>query len=195
MEQRMQGMVADTKHKWEKECERRVNAKQLEMQNQLWVKDEKLKQLKAIVTESSNSATGVGPTEHPGKPQKRSASPSPIPDFSQAPPHQTPGNLRAARDRYHDPSSSSTPTTFSSLSVASCISDWEHRFPLDSRESRQPETPQYGSRTPGPYYDGSSSVGRRRGQRLAADAETPTTDLELHRQFINGIGAHNLRVG
>uniref|UniRef100_A0A3B5KZX4 Kinesin-like protein n=1 Tax=Xiphophorus couchianus TaxID=32473 RepID=A0A3B5KZX4_9TELE len=52
MEQRMQGMVSDTQHKWEKECERRVNAMQLEMQNKLWVKDEKLKQLKAIVTES-----------------------------------------------------------------------------------------------------------------------------------------------
>ncbi|XP_036951835.1 kinesin-like protein KIF23 isoform X5 [Acanthopagrus latus] len=89
MEQRMQGMVTDTKHKWEKECERRVNAKQLEMQNKLWVKDEKLKQLKAIVTESGGS--GSCPTEHPDKPdrpsrerdriltQKRSASPSPLP--------------------------------------------------------------------------------------------------------------------
>ncbi|KAK5615414.1 Kinesin-like protein kif23 [Crenichthys baileyi] len=89
MEQRMQGVVTDTKLKWEKECERRVNAKQLEMQNKLWVKDEKLKQLKAIVTE--NSDPGSGPTEQPGKPerpsrerdrniaQKRSASPPPLP--------------------------------------------------------------------------------------------------------------------
>uniref|UniRef100_A0A6Q2YNX9 Kinesin-like protein n=1 Tax=Esox lucius TaxID=8010 RepID=A0A6Q2YNX9_ESOLU len=51
MEARMQGMVTDTKHKWEKECDRRVNAKELEMRNKLWVKDEKLKQLKAIVSE------------------------------------------------------------------------------------------------------------------------------------------------
>uniref|UniRef100_A0A673KF61 Kinesin-like protein n=1 Tax=Sinocyclocheilus rhinocerous TaxID=307959 RepID=A0A673KF61_9TELE len=51
VETRMQGIVTDAKLKWEKECERRVNAKQLEMQNKLWVKDEKLKQLKAIVTE------------------------------------------------------------------------------------------------------------------------------------------------
>ncbi|XP_044049909.1 kinesin-like protein KIF23 isoform X7 [Siniperca chuatsi] len=90
MEQRMQGMVTDTKLKWEKECERRVNAKQLEMQNKLWVKDEKLKQLKAIVTESSNGGSS-GPIERPEKPdrpsrerdrniaQKRSASPSPLP--------------------------------------------------------------------------------------------------------------------
>ncbi|XP_015256840.1 PREDICTED: kinesin-like protein KIF23 isoform X3 [Cyprinodon variegatus] len=88
MEQRMQGMVTDTKMKWEKECERRVNAKQLEMQNKLWVKDEKLKQLKAIVTE--NGGPGSGPTEPPVKPdrpsrerdrhvaQKRSASPTPL---------------------------------------------------------------------------------------------------------------------
>ncbi|XP_029283281.1 kinesin-like protein KIF23 isoform X4 [Cottoperca gobio] len=93
MEQRMQGMVTDSKLKWEKECERRVNAKQLEMQNKLWVKDEKLKQLKAIVTESSSSSCGGGsgfPLERPEKPErpsrerdhnmghKRSASPSPL---------------------------------------------------------------------------------------------------------------------
>lgn len=73
--------------------ERRVNAKQLEMQNKLWVKDEKLKQLKAIVTESSSGGGGGGgcSTERPEKPerpsrdrdrnmaQKRSASPSPVP--------------------------------------------------------------------------------------------------------------------
>lgn len=69
-----------------------MNAKQLEMQNKLWVKDEKLKQLKAIVTESSSGAGGGGcSTERPEKPerpsrdrdrniaQKRSASPSPVP--------------------------------------------------------------------------------------------------------------------
>ncbi|XP_039901456.1 kinesin-like protein KIF23 isoform X4 [Simochromis diagramma] len=89
MEQRMQGAVTDTRLKWEKECERRVNAKQLEMQNKLWVKDEKLKQLKAIVTESSSG--GSAPAERPEKPerpsrerdrniqQKRSPSPSPLP--------------------------------------------------------------------------------------------------------------------
>ncbi|XP_070759349.1 kinesin-like protein KIF23 [Enoplosus armatus] len=102
MEQRMQGMVTDTKLKWEKECERRVNAKQLEMQNKLWVKDEKLKQLKAIVTESNGGGGGSCPTERPQKPdrpsrerdrnigQKRSASPSPLPvsywDDQTAPP-------------------------------------------------------------------------------------------------------------
>ncbi|XP_027859386.1 kinesin-like protein KIF23 isoform X8 [Xiphophorus couchianus] len=67
MEQRMQGMVSDTQHKWEKECERRVNAMQLEMQNKLWVKDEKLKQLKAIVTESKT----------PGRPDPQPRQPLP----------------------------------------------------------------------------------------------------------------------
>ncbi|KAM9826140.1 kinesin-like protein KIF23 isoform X5 [Syngnathus typhle] len=91
MEQHMQGMVTDAKLKWEKECERRVNAKQLEMQNKLWVKDEKLKQLKAIVSESSRGSSSSSSTERPEKPerpsrdrdrkygQKRSASPSPPP--------------------------------------------------------------------------------------------------------------------
>ncbi|XP_055777723.1 kinesin-like protein KIF23 isoform X5 [Salvelinus fontinalis] len=74
MEARMQGMVSDTKHQWEKECERRVNAKQLEMQNKLWVKDEKLKQLKAIVSESNSSATPEQqrPPPPPDKPQRNS---------------------------------------------------------------------------------------------------------------------------
>uniref|UniRef100_A0A8C7HRW6 Kinesin-like protein n=1 Tax=Oncorhynchus kisutch TaxID=8019 RepID=A0A8C7HRW6_ONCKI len=71
MEARMQGMVSDTKHQWEKECERRVNAKQLEMQNKLWVKDEKLKQLKAIVSESNNSTTSEQ-QRPPDKPQRNS---------------------------------------------------------------------------------------------------------------------------
>lgn len=65
-----------------------MNAKQLELQNKLWVKDEKLKQLKAIVTE--NGGASGGPAEPPRKPerpsrerdrnvaQKRSASPTPL---------------------------------------------------------------------------------------------------------------------
>ncbi|XP_033971863.1 kinesin-like protein KIF23 isoform X4 [Trematomus bernacchii] len=193
MEQRMQGMVTDTKHKWEKECERRVNAKQLEMQNKLWVKDEKLKQLKAIVTESNSSSSGSGfPSEHPEKPERpsrerdhmRSASPSPLQDFNQTPSHQNRANVRAAQDPHSTSSfSSTTTTTFSSStcsssssvypSVASCITDWEHKCPVDSSsKARQLGTPQCSSRTPGPYQ-GASSVGRRRGQRWATDTEAP----------------------
>ncbi|CAN9499362.1 unnamed protein product [Ophioblennius macclurei] len=89
MEQRMHGAVSDTQHKWEKECERRVNAMQLEMQNKLWVKDEKLKQLKAIVTENKGGQSRPDPpprqtpSQRPSReeriPAKRSASPSPVP--------------------------------------------------------------------------------------------------------------------
>ncbi|XP_067276623.1 kinesin-like protein KIF23 isoform X4 [Pseudorasbora parva] len=81
MESRMQGIVTDHKLKWEKECERRVNAKQLEMQNKLWVKDEKLKQLKAIVTEGkTENRQPQRPSREKDKvPPKRSASPSPVP--------------------------------------------------------------------------------------------------------------------
>uniref|UniRef100_A0A3P8U4M2 Kinesin-like protein n=1 Tax=Amphiprion percula TaxID=161767 RepID=A0A3P8U4M2_AMPPE len=88
MEQRLHGVVSDTQHKWEKECERRVNAMQLEMQNKLWVKDEKLKQLKAIVTESKTTGRPEPPPrqtqpKRPSReerlPAKRSASPSPLP--------------------------------------------------------------------------------------------------------------------
>ncbi|XP_054632516.1 kinesin-like protein KIF23 isoform X2 [Dunckerocampus dactyliophorus] len=90
MEQRMHGAVTDTQHKWEKECERRVNAMQQQMQNKLWVKDEKLKQLKAIVTESKTPGRPEPPPrqtqpKRPSReerlptPAKRSASPSPGP--------------------------------------------------------------------------------------------------------------------
>ncbi|XP_034535871.1 kinesin-like protein KIF23 isoform X2 [Notolabrus celidotus] len=183
MEQRMQGVVTDTKLKWEKECERRVNAKQLEMQNKLWVKDEKLKQLKAIVTESSSS--GGFSVERPEKPErpsrerdrsmarKRSASPSPLPDVSQTLTNQNRANVRAVQD----PSPTSSSSSSSYLSVASCISDWEQRFPVDSSSrARHAGTPQYRSRTPTPYQ-GTSSVGRRRGQRWAPDSEAPAANL------------------
>ncbi|KAM6936947.1 kinesin-like protein KIF23 [Xenentodon cancila] len=105
MEHRMHGAVSDTQHKWEKECERRVNAVQLEMQNKLWVKDEKLKQLKAIVAEGKTPGRPDPPprqtqpqrpsreerqrdqSQRPSReerqrdqpqPAKRSASPSPV---------------------------------------------------------------------------------------------------------------------
>ncbi|KAG7333220.1 hypothetical protein KOW79_003355 [Hemibagrus wyckioides] len=86
MEARMQGLVSDEKFRWQKECERRVNAKELEMQNKLWVKDEKLKQLKAIVTESKADTRPPDKPQRPSRekdrvpvPAKRSASPSPMP--------------------------------------------------------------------------------------------------------------------
>ncbi|XP_028257202.1 kinesin-like protein KIF23 isoform X2 [Parambassis ranga] len=184
MEQRMQGMVTDTKLKWEKECERRVNAKQLEMQNKLWVKDEKLKQLKAIVTESSS---GVCPTDRPEKPerpsrerdrnvaQKRSASPSPLPDYNQTPSHQNRARVRAVQDAYppSTPSSSSSSSSPTYPSVASCISEWEHKFPVDpSSQTRYPSTPQSRSQTPAV-----NSVGRRRGQRWAPGTEASAMTL------------------
>ncbi|XP_046282649.1 kinesin-like protein KIF23 isoform X6 [Marmota monax] len=101
LEARLQGMVTETTMKWQKECERRVAATQLEMQNKLWVKDEKLKQLKAIVTEPK--------TEKPERPSRerdrekvtqRSVSPSSVPN---APPirlrHR---RSRSAGDRWVD---------------------------------------------------------------------------------------------
>ncbi|XP_076005761.1 kinesin-like protein KIF23 isoform X2 [Genypterus blacodes] len=91
MEQSMKGKVTDTQHKWERECERRVNAKELEMRNQLWVKDEKLKQLKDILKEGKTS-THPEPPPRQTRPQrlfteertpaKRSSSPTPLPGCS-----------------------------------------------------------------------------------------------------------------
>ncbi|XP_032325170.1 kinesin-like protein KIF23 isoform X8 [Camelus ferus] len=80
LEARLQGMVTETSMKWEKECERRVAAKQLEMQNKLWVKDEKLKQLKAIVTEPKSDKPERPSRERDReKVTPRSASPPPVP--------------------------------------------------------------------------------------------------------------------
>uniref|UniRef100_A0A665U960 Kinesin-like protein n=1 Tax=Echeneis naucrates TaxID=173247 RepID=A0A665U960_ECHNA len=119
MEQRMNGVVSDTQHKWEKECERRVNAMQLEMQNKLWVKDEKLKQLKAIVTESKT----------PGRPDPPPRQPQPQPQPRPHPHPQRP-----------------IPSASSSLSVASSITAWEQRATQDIRPGiRSPPTP---TRTP-----------------------------------------------
>ncbi|KAF2986600.1 hypothetical protein EK904_011255, partial [Melospiza melodia maxima] len=68
LEARLQGMVAETSLKWEKEC------------NKLWVKDEKLKQLKAIVTEPRAERPERPSREREReKPLPRSVSPSPAP--------------------------------------------------------------------------------------------------------------------
>ncbi|XP_034734862.1 kinesin-like protein KIF23 isoform X3 [Etheostoma cragini] len=136
LEQRMQGMVTDTQYKWEKECDRRVNAMQLEMQNKLWVKDEKLKQLKAIVTESKTPGRPDPPprqtqrqprSQTPRLPQpqtqpqtqpqwpsreerlpaKRSASPSPIPTMTPVRPlHRRSRSAGGEKWVDHKPSSS-----------------------------------------------------------------------------------------
>nr|XP_054954848.1 kinesin-like protein KIF23 isoform X6 [Pan paniscus] len=125
LEARLQGMVTETKMKWEKECERRVAAKQLEMQNKLWVKDEKLKQLKAIVTEPK--------TEKPERPSRerdrekvtqRSVSPSPVPLSSNYIPQISNGQQLMSQPQLHRRSNSC-----SSISVASCISEWEQKIP------------------------------------------------------------------
>ncbi|XP_077419795.1 kinesin-like protein KIF23 isoform X2 [Vanacampus margaritifer] len=157
MEQRMQGMVTDAKYKWEKECERRVNAKQLEMQNKLWVKDEKLKQLKAIVSESSSSTGGP---ERPSRDRDRNhGEPSPLPDLRQTPSHQSQAKIRAVQDN--------SPTS-SYPSVATFISEWEQRRPVDS-QYREAGTPQCS-------HD-ADRANRRRGQRFASETEAPATRL------------------
>ncbi|XP_058244419.1 kinesin-like protein KIF23 isoform X1 [Hemibagrus wyckioides] len=169
MEARMQGLVSDEKFRWQKECERRVNAKELEMQNKLWVKDEKLKQLKAIVTESKADTRPPDKPQRPSRekdrvpvPAKRSASPSPMP-ASEYIHHKV---FRPA------PLSPST----SSVSVASCISEWEQRTPQANRQG-SPSPPHGRSRAQGP----SGSLSRRRGRCWARDCEVPVypADVEL----------------
>ncbi|XP_040595773.1 kinesin-like protein KIF23 isoform X6 [Mesocricetus auratus] len=124
LEARLQGMVTETSMKWQKECERRVAATQLEMQNKLWVKDEKLKQLRAIVTEPK--------PEKPERPSRerdqekiiqRSVSPSPVPLSSNNIAQISNGQQLMSQPQLHRRSNSC-----SSISVASCISEWEQKL-------------------------------------------------------------------
>ncbi|XP_069767804.1 kinesin-like protein KIF23 isoform X4 [Narcine bancroftii] len=106
--------------------ERRVQAKQLEMQNKLWVKDEKLKQLKAIVAESRVERPEKPariPREKDQKVQVRSASPPSVPfPSSTAQPLPTTQWYPTSRSQLHRRSNSC-----SSISVASCILEWEQK--------------------------------------------------------------------
>lgn len=92
-------------------------------------------------------------------------------DLGQTPLSQNPASVRGVQDPVPTSAPSSSSSSFPS--VASYISDWEQRFPLDSgSQSRQPGTPQFGSRTPTPCH-GASSVGRRRGRCWAPETEVP----------------------
>uniref|UniRef100_A0A673KIM3 Kinesin-like protein n=1 Tax=Sinocyclocheilus rhinocerous TaxID=307959 RepID=A0A673KIM3_9TELE len=161
VETRMQGIVTDAKLKWEKECERRVNAKQLEMQNKLWVKDEKLKQLKAIVTEgkTENRQPQRPSRENDKVPAKRSASPSPVPpiyNFSQTV-RPDPHFLRPG-----------------SVSVASCISEWEQGVPQSRRQGSQ--SPPVSRKRAQGLPD---SLSRRRGRCWAREVPVQPAEVDL----------------
>ncbi|XP_038622980.1 kinesin-like protein KIF23 isoform X2 [Tachyglossus aculeatus] len=146
LEARLQGMVTETTMKWEKECERRVAAKQLEMQNKLWVKDEKLKQLKAIVTEPKS--------EKPQRPSRerdrekilpRSVSPSPVPPPSSHGAQPANSQHPASQPQPHRRSNSC-----GSISVASFISEWEQKIPRFRTPSHAPSLPQHRPQEPEP---------------------------------------------
>ncbi|XP_023789523.1 kinesin-like protein KIF23 isoform X3 [Cyanistes caeruleus] len=165
LEARLQGMVAETSLKWEKECERRVAAKQLEMQNKLWVKDEKLKQLKAIVTEPRAERPERPSREREReKPLPRSVSPSP------APSRGDPAEPGASQEAPRVPRRSNS---CSSISVASCVLEWEQRGP-----SRQPAaTPKSGN-----MAGAEPGSARRRGMCWSRVLELPRDREELEQE-------------
>ncbi|XP_051484809.1 kinesin-like protein KIF23 [Apus apus] len=128
LEARLQGMVAETTMKWEKECERRVAAKQLEMQNKLWVKDEKLKQLKAIVTEPKNEKPERPSRERDReKPVQRPMSPSPVPPPSNC--------IAQVQQLVSNPQGHRRSNSCSSISVASSVMEWEQKTPWHKQTS------------------------------------------------------------
>ncbi|XP_071424300.1 kinesin-like protein KIF23 isoform X3 [Pithys albifrons albifrons] len=166
LEARLQGMVTETSLKWEKECERRVAAKQLEMQNKLWVKDEKLKQLKAIVTEPRAEKPERPSRERDrDRPVQRSVSPPPVPSCSnsaQVGPSQQPPS---------PPQGPRRSNSCSSISVASCVLEWEQKTPSHKQSTSN-------ARTKEPSRDCNSSH-RRRGMCWTGVLEVPRHREEL----------------
>uniref|UniRef100_A0A8C2UJ20 Kinesin-like protein n=1 Tax=Coturnix japonica TaxID=93934 RepID=A0A8C2UJ20_COTJA len=173
LEARLQGMVAETTMKWEKECERRVAAKQLEMQNKLWVKDEKLKQLKAIVTEPKSEKPERPSRERDReKPIQRSISPPPVPPSSNFITQVPNSQQFVSNQQVHRRSNSC-----SSISVASCVMEWEQKTPshkhtggISKTRTRQQE--------PGQSRDCNTSD-RRRGMCWTGITEVPKRRDEL----------------
>ncbi|XP_008933254.1 PREDICTED: kinesin-like protein KIF23, partial [Merops nubicus] len=182
LEARLQGMVAETTMKWEKECVKgfmfflpflcRVAAKQLEMQNKLWVKDEKLKQLKAIVTEPKNEKPERPSRERDReKPLQRSVSPSPAPLSSNT--AQVPNSQRLpSHPQLHRRSNSC-----SSISVASCVMEWEQKIPPHLQSSGTPHA-RSRRQEPGQTRDYNTSE-RRRGMCWTGVIEVPRSRDEL----------------
>ncbi|XP_067999662.1 kinesin-like protein KIF23 isoform X1 [Melanerpes formicivorus] len=171
LEARLQGMVTETTMKWERECERRVAAKQLEMQNKLWVKDEKLKQLKAIVTEPKTDKPERPSRERDReKPAPRSVSPSPAPPS---------GNLLAqvpqSQQVVSSPQLHRRSNSCSSISVASCVLEWEQKTP-SHKQTRG--TPSARSRHQEQNRDFNTSD-RRRGKCWTGVLEVPRRRDEL----------------
>ncbi|XP_031411230.1 kinesin-like protein KIF23 isoform X14 [Meleagris gallopavo] len=173
LEARLQGMVAETTMKWEKECERRVAAKQLEMQNKLWVKDEKLKQLKAIVTEPKSEKPERPSRERDReKPIQRSVSPPPVPPsgnfITQVPNSQQ----LVSNQQVHRRSNSC-----SSISVASCVMEWEQKTPSHKHTGGNSKT-RTRQQEPGQSRDCNTSD-RRRGMCWTGITEVPKRRDEL----------------
>ncbi|XP_030915525.1 kinesin-like protein KIF23, partial [Geospiza fortis] len=170
LEARLQGMVAETSLKWEKECERRVAAKQLEMQNKLWVKDEKLKQLKAIVTEPRAERPERPSREREReKPLPRSVSPSPAPSCGD------PAELGDSRGASRLPRRSNS---CSSISVASCVLEWEQRGP-SCEPASIPKSKNKAGAEPGSAWP---SPARRRGVCWSRVLEVPRDREELEQE-------------
>ncbi|RLV92594.1 hypothetical protein DV515_00013704 [Chloebia gouldiae] len=152
LEARLQGMVAETSLKWEKEC------------------DEKLKQLKAIVTEPR--------AERPERPSRererekalpRSVSPSPAPSCDD--PAEV-GDSRAA------PQVPRRSNSCSSISVASCVLEWEQRGP-SCEPASIPKARNKAGAEPGSAWP---SPARRRGMCWSRVLEVPRDREELEQE-------------
>ncbi|KAM6119550.1 LOW QUALITY PROTEIN: kinesin-like protein KIF23 [Pterocles gutturalis] len=172
LEARLQGMVAETTMKWE-ECERRVwRAKQLEMQNN-WVKDEN-EAMKAIVTEPKNEKPERPSRERDReKPVQRSVSPSPVPTSSNCI-TQVPNSQRLVSN----PQVPRRSNSCSSISVASCVMEWEQKTPSHKQTSGTSNA-RSRHQEPGQSRDYNTSDRRRGSFTGVIEVPSPRDELQI----------------
>uniref|UniRef100_F7AYN4 Kinesin-like protein n=1 Tax=Ciona intestinalis TaxID=7719 RepID=F7AYN4_CIOIN len=88
LESKIKGAVANTKAHVEKECDKRVRSVQAEMQEKMWVKDERLRQLKNIISTGREGRPTTRRCQTPLKQPISSATPTPVPGAPIAPKHR-----------------------------------------------------------------------------------------------------------
>ncbi|XP_078576433.1 kinesin-like protein KIF23 isoform X1 [Branchiostoma floridae x Branchiostoma japonicum] len=71
LRQTMKAIEQTKDAKWEKECDRRMKQQRMELQNKMWVKEEKLRQLKEIVSHKDGKRRAKSPPPKPTAPPVR----------------------------------------------------------------------------------------------------------------------------
>ena len=95
MQSKLRGAVENTKAQLERECEKRVRNVQTEMQEKMWVKDERLRQLKIIIADGKDKPVPKTPDVREGRPVAR----RPLSSLTSTPSSSTSSHTRHAHKR------------------------------------------------------------------------------------------------